>query len=89
MDNFEEASNDISLLLDQTTPQTIINGIPLLESTHAEFTEPHQLIDKEYADRIPSGGMKSQFFTKTASDVIGMYKAQIVYPTNTAQTITG
>ena len=35
------------LTLDQTTPQTLINGIPLLESTHAAFSDEHQLVDKE------------------------------------------
>jgi len=74
---------------DQTTPQTFTGGIPLLESTHAEFSDPHQLIDKEYADRVQSGGMKSFFFTKTASDVATMYKADPVIPLGGVQTITG
>jgi len=83
-----EASNQV-VKLDQTTPQTFTGGIPLLESTHAEFTESHQLIDKEYADRVQSGGMKSFFFTKTASDVVTMYKADTTLPPGGPQTITG
>lgn len=85
-DNFTELY-DGKVSLDQTTPQTIINGIPLLASTRS-ITTDNQLVDKLYADTVQSGGMKSQFFTKTASDVVGMYKAQAVYPTNTVQTIS-
>jgi len=38
---------------------------------------------------LQSGGMKSFFFTKTASDVGGMYKATTTLPSGGIQTITG
>jgi hypothetical protein len=76
------------LNLDQITPQTIINGVPLLSSTRI-IESDNQIIDKKYADTVQSGGMKSFFFTKTASDVAGMYKAITTLPTGGVQTITG
>lgn len=83
----DNAPNSSSLHVDQTIPQTIINGIPLLQATRT-ITLDNQLVDKLYTDEVQSGGMKSQFFTKTPSDVVGMYKAQTIYPTNPIQTIT-
>lgn len=76
------------LKLDQTTPETIINGIPLLEATRV-IDQDHEIVDKLYADTVQSGGMKSFFFTKTASDVGGMYKAVTTFPPGGIKTITG
>jgi hypothetical protein len=39
------------LKLDQTTPQTIINGVPLLQSTRV-ISSDNQIIDKKYADNV-------------------------------------
>lgn len=83
----DNALNSTSLQLNQSTPQTIINDVPFLFAGRI-IDQDHHLVDKLYADTVPSGGMKSQFFTTTPSDVAGMYKAQTIYPTNIAQTIT-
>ena len=77
------------LKLDQSTPQTITGGIPLLEATHLPFSQDHQIIDKEYADSLAGWGMKSFFFTKTSSDVGWMYVATTILPPWWVQTITG
>lgn len=78
--------NSEYLKLGQATPQTITGGVPLLASTRV-IDGDNQLVDKSYADRVQSGGMKSFFFTKTASDVGGMYKALITLPAGSVQTI--
>ena len=77
-----------ALLIDQTTPQSIINGIPLLEAVPDDYTLNTQLTNKGYVDSRATGGMKSWFFTTVASDIGGMYKATTTLPTRTVQTIT-
>jgi len=42
-------SNDV-FLLDQTTPQTVINGIPLLDQGHDDFSELKEFVNKDYVD---------------------------------------
>jgi len=79
-------TDPLSLHTDQTAPQTLVNGIPLLESTR-NITTDHQLVDKYYVDTRPTGGVKSWYFTKTASDIAGMYVAQTALPLNAIQTI--
>lgn len=51
-------------------------------------TDP-ALATKKYVDTRTSGGVKSWFFTKTASDIAGMYVATTALPTGSIQTITG
>lgn len=50
------------LTIDQTTPQTIINGIPLLDSER-EITLDNELVDKKYVD------------DNSGSDVVAPYPA--------------
>jgi len=42
-------SNDV-FLLDQTTPQTVVNGIPLLDQGHDDFSELKEFVNKDYVD---------------------------------------
>lgn len=49
--------------------------------------DDQDLTNKKYVDEVQSGGMKSFFFTKTASDVAGMYKATTTLPPGGVQTI--
>lgn len=74
--------------LDQSTPQTFINGIPKLSSDRV-IDEDHELADKLYVDQVASGGMKSYFFTKNTADISGMYYAVTDFPGGTLKTITG
>jgi hypothetical protein len=58
----QDETDPLSIHKDQTDPQTIINGIPLLEDTR-NITQENELVDKKYVDSMTSGGMKSFFFT--------------------------
>jgi len=42
-------SNDV-FLLDQTTPQTVVNGIPLLDQEHDDFSKLKEFVNKDYVD---------------------------------------
>jgi len=46
--NYE--SDPLSLHLDQTTPQTIINGVPLMTTAVNEYGSGNQLVNKDYCD---------------------------------------
>jgi len=62
------------LALDQTTPQTIINGFPLYEDGHAAFSGQHQLVDKEYVDSaLPRIGAR-YYMLDAADGTVGAYK---------------
>jgi len=43
-------NNPTLLLLDQSTPQTIVNGIPFLDKTFADFTDIQEIVNKDYVD---------------------------------------
>lgn len=47
LDFYPKESN---LNLDQSTPQTIMNGIPLLNETVDELGSDKQIVNKEYVD---------------------------------------
>ena len=62
------------LALDQTTPQEIINGFPTYEDGHAEFTDQHCLVDKEYVDAAVAT-IGTRFYMLDAADAgIPAYK---------------
>lgn len=87
--NFFKGKADTNYLkLDQTTPQTISNGIPLLNTDVANFNANHQIVDKEYVDTRPMGGTKSWYFTGDASNVGGLLSATTTFPNATLQTIS-
>lgn len=65
-------SDPLSLHLDQVTPQTIINGIPLLESIRI-INANNQLVDKLYVDLATSSLRLTEFFTSASSDVADYY----------------
>lgn len=60
---------DGSLQIDQTVPQTISNGIPLLESTRV-INEEHELVDKLYVDLALTNIGINCYFTDVPSDII-------------------
>lgn len=65
---------DKTLHLDQTTPQIIENGIPILNQTNGSFNNPLQLVNKDYIDkRVRSGGgfIAPVFFRTDDSDIAG------------------
>ena len=63
------------LSLDQTTPETIISGIPLLDADHDAFTDQHQLVNKEYVDRVVTRIGATYFMLDAADGDIAAYKS--------------
>lgn len=62
------------LKLDQTVPQIIENGIPLLNQTNGAFNNPFQLVNKQYIDKRVRGGggfIAPVFFRTDDSDIAG------------------
>ena len=70
---------DGSLQIDQTTPQTITNGIPLLESIRV-IDQEHEIIDKQFISDIFINTGIRYYFTNTNSDVTGFLIASTVKP---------
>jgi hypothetical protein len=67
-----------ALLLDQTTPQTISNGMPSYADGHGEFTDQHMLVDKEYVDSAVAV-IGARFYMLDAADGdIAAYKSTSV-----------
>lgn len=75
------------LTLNQVTPQIITWGIPTLYPDR-NITDSNQLVDKLYVDTMWGGWGLTRFFTKQASNIIGMYSAQNLLPTGWLQTIS-
>jgi hypothetical protein len=47
---------DGKLNLDQTTPQSIINGVPLLVAENGDISDPYHLVNKDFIDKRTRGG---------------------------------
>lgn len=60
------------LKLDQTTPQTISNGIPLLNVSLTDFTNEKQIVNKEYVDNAINF-ISDYYFNNTADAIGGIY----------------
>jgi hypothetical protein len=61
------------LNLDQTTPQTIANGIPLMTASVVGTGSEYQLVNKEYVDLAVSALELTEYFYDNASDIGGIY----------------
>ena len=63
-------NQDLSVLLklDQVTPQSIINGIPLMDKAALDFTLPEQVVNKSYVDTksATTGFSQSYIFCEDA-----------------------
>jgi hypothetical protein len=75
---------DGSLQIDQTVPQTISNGIPLLESTRV-IDEEHEIIDKQFISEIFINTGIRYYLINTNSDVTGFLIASTVKPVLTTK----
>ena len=60
------------LSLDQTTPETISNGIPLLDVDLGDFNTEKQLVNKQYVDSAINF-VSDYYFNDNASDIGGIY----------------
>jgi hypothetical protein len=77
-------TDPLSLHLDQTTPQTLRNGIPLTDWVLSDFTDSAQLVNKEYVDSAISF-IEEFSFNNTASDIGGIYYEMTDTPTGEAE----
>ena len=62
---------DGKLNLDQTTPQSIINGVPLLVAENGGISDPYHLVNKDFLDKRVRGGggfLANVFFRTDDSD---------------------
>ena len=58
---------DNFLKLDQTTPQTIASGIPLLDAVNEDFTDQNELVNKRYVDSAVAT-VGTRFYMLDAAD---------------------
>jgi len=76
---------DISWLkLDQTTPQTIINGIPLLDTTPNGNADLKSFVNKEYVD-LAVTSLGASYYMYNETDATG-YKTTYLTPSGDAET---
>ena len=70
-----EELQDEKLDTDQTTPQTIVNGIPLLDASNEDFTDQDEIVNKRYVDSaLVTVG--TRFYMLDAADAgVAAYKA--------------
>lgn len=72
------------LTLDQTTPQTLINGVPLTDWALSDITNSLHLVNKEYVDSAVSF-IAEYYFNDTASSIGGIYYKMLDTPTGEAE----
>ncbi|MBE3086827.1 MAG: hypothetical protein IMZ64_11495 [Bacteroidetes bacterium] len=83
-----------SLHLDQTTPQTLINGVPLMTTAVVGDGSQNQLVNKAYVDLAVSSVILIEYFTKDAlspavSGYYSMDNTQVTANTIVSPSITG
>ena len=74
-------TDPLSVHLDQSTPQTIVNGIPLLDQVNGSFNNPLQIVNKQYIDKRVRGGggfIAPVFFRTDDSDIAGYKRISYV-----------
>lgn len=81
------SETDPALHLDQTTPQTIINGIPLLEEIRV-IDRMHELVDKLYVDEAVASLGQRFYMLSTASGVETYYNTQITPSAEVESSVT-
>lgn len=84
-------SREEYLRLDQTTPQSIVNGVPLLEADNGDISDPYHLVNKDFIDKRTRGGggfLANVFFRTDDSDkpAIGTKYKRIDYLAEAAET---
>lgn len=77
-------TDPLSLHLDQTTPQSIVNGVPLLIADLSDFTSGSQIVNKEYVDSVLDFE-QTYYFNNTASSIGGIYYEMLDMPTGQAE----
>jgi len=72
---------DYFLKLDQTTPQTVINGIPLLDQEYDDFSEPKEFVNKGYVDWVATAIGANYYMTDDDDGDTGYKVCSLTPPT--------
>jgi len=75
----------LALLLDQTTPQTVVNGIPLLDQEYDDFSELNQFVNKGYVDWVATAIGANYYMTDDTDGDTG-YKVCSLTPSAGSET---
>jgi len=75
----------LALLLDQTTPQTVINGIPLLDKEYDDFSNPDEFVNKGYVDWVATAIGANYYMTDDTDGDTG-YKVCSLTPSAGSET---
>jgi len=75
-------------LLDQTTPQTVVNGIPLLDKTFADFTSIQEIVNKDYVDMAVASLGARYYMIDTSSGIADYKLTQLSPPSGSEQSVT-
>jgi len=78
------SSTSGALLLDQTTPQTVINGVPLMEGTPTGAADIKSLVNKEYID-LAVTSLGASYYMYDEDDATG-YKTCYLDPSSDSET---
>jgi len=75
----------LALLLDQTTPQTVVNGIPLLDKEYDDFSNPDEFVNKGYVDWVATAIGANYYMTDDTDGDTG-YKICSLTPSAGSET---
>jgi len=75
----------LALLLDQTTPQTIVNGIPLLDKEYDDFSNLKEFVNKGYVDWVATAIGANYYMTDDTDGDTG-YKVCSLTPSAGSET---
>jgi len=75
-------------LLDQAIPQTVINGIPLLDKTFADFANIKEIVNKDYVDMAVTSLGARYYMIDTSSGISDYKLTQLSPPSGSEQSVT-
>lgn len=81
---FQPAGDYVTV--DQSIPQVITGGVLSYSSDHDEFTDSHQIVDKEYVDNAVTAINTSYYLLDSASGISDYKDTQIDIPSATSAT---
>jgi len=68
------------LKLDQSTPQTITDGIPKLDASYSDFTLAEEIVNKDYVDNVASAFGIRFYTTDSVDGGTGYYEGTLSIP---------
>jgi len=81
-----EETDPLSLHLDQTSPQTIVNGVPLLNTTPNGSPDIKSFVNKEYVDKAMTS-LGASYYMYRDTDATGYRTCHLKPSTNTETSI--